>query len=174
MKDSTLKEIKEWIVSIVIAALIAFLIKGFVIDTMLVDGTSMLPNLHNRDRIIFEKVSLYSHNIKRGQIIILNPPEKPKSIYYVKRIIGLPGEKVKIKGGFVYIDGKKLTEPYLASGTYTGDDMTLTVPENSVFVLGDNREVSEDSRVIGPIPIENIKGHAVLRIYPFDKITKFN
>lgn len=174
MNDSTLKEIKEWIVSIVIAAVIAFLIKGFVIDTMLVDGTSMLPNLHNRDRIIFEKISLYSHSIKRGQIIILNPPEKPKSVYYVKRVIGLPGEKVEIKNGFVYINGQKLSEAYLASGTYTGDDMKLTVPEGSVFVLGDNREVSEDSRIIGPIPIKNIKGHAILRIYPFDKITKFN
>lgn len=174
MGKNTIKEVKEWIVSIIIAAAIAFLIKGFIIDTMLVDGTSMLPTLHDEDRIIFEKISLYKNDFKRNQIVILNPPGESKYTYYVKRIIGLPGEKLEIIGGSVYINGVKLDEKYLPPNTYTDEDMVITIPDDCVFVMGDNREVSQDSRALGPIPIENIKGHAVLRIYPFQDIRTFN
>lgn len=173
MGKNTIKEVKEWIISIIIAAAIAFIIKGFLIDTMLVDGTSMLPTLHDRDRIIFEKVSLYTNNIKRNQIIILNPPGESKYTYYVKRIIGLPGEKLEIRGGSVYINDMKLDESYLPPNTYTGEDMVINIPNDCVFVMGDNREVSQDSRALGPIPIQNIKGHGVLRIYPFKDIRTF-
>lgn len=174
MDKKVIKEIKEWIISIIIAAAIAFLIKGFIIDTMLVDGKSMLPTLHDRDRIIFEKISIYTKGFKRGQIVILNPPGEGKFTFYVKRIIGLPGEKLEIKNGIVYINDQKLQESYLPKETYTGDDMTIKIPEGYVFVMGDNRERSQDSRAIGPIPIKNLKGRAVLRIYPFDSIKNFN
>nr|WP_307815963.1 signal peptidase I [Thermobrachium celere] len=102
---------------------------------------------------------------------MLDPGSKGRGIY-IKRIIGLPNEVVEIKDGSVYINGNKLKEDYLEPGTYTDVDMKITVPEDCVFVLGDNREVSEDSRYIGPIPIKNLKGHAVFRIYPFSDIKK--
>lgn len=176
MSNGILKEIKEWILSIIIAAAIAFIIKGFLIDIIQVSGTSMLPNLSNNDRLVIEKLSLYTHNYKRGEIIIFKPNAETKDIY-IKRIIGLPGDRVEIKNGEVYVNSEKLDEKYLQSGMFTTAEQSqysnLTVPENCLYVLGDNRTVSEDSRYIGPIPVENIKGHAVLRVYPFNHIKKY-
>lgn len=176
MSNGILKEIKEWVLSIIIAAAIAFIIKGFLIDIIQVSGTSMLPNLSDRDRLLIEKVSLYTHNYERGEIIIFKPNDETKDIY-IKRIIGLPGDRVEIKNGEVYVNSEKLDEKYLKSGMYTAAEQNqynnLTVPENCLYVLGDNRTVSEDSRYIGPIPIENIRGHAVLRVYPFNDFKKY-
>lgn len=172
MSSSIKKEIKEWLIAIVIALAIAFVIKGFVFDLIQVSGTSMVPTLHNGDRVAVEKLSLYTNNIKRDQIVILDSGDKEHTIY-IKRVIGLPGENLEIKNGFVYINGKKLNEPYLKPGTFTSGDIKITVPENTVFVLGDNREVSEDSRYIGPIPLNRLKGHAIFRLYPFNQIKTF-
>lgn len=176
MTKSTLNEIKEWAVSIIVAAIVAFIIKGFLIDVIQVSGTSMLPNLHNRDRLVVEKISLYTHSFQRGKIVIFDPGESGRGIY-IKRIIGLPGDKVEIKDGFVYVNDEKINENYLAPGTFTSagaeEYRALTVPEGFLFVLGDNRKVSEDSRYIGPVPIKNVKGHAVFRVYPFNQVKKF-
>lgn len=169
--NSEYKELVEWIISIIIAAVIAIIIKGFIFDIIRVSETSMLPNIHDGDRIVVEKISLYNKNIKRGDIFILNPGSKGRGLY-IKRIIGLPGEKLEIKDGNVYINGKQLKEDYLAPGTYTEGNFNLIIPQNTVFVLGDNREVSEDSRYLGPIPFKNLKGRAVYRIYPFNNIKK--
>lgn len=171
MKENIKNEIKEWIYSLVIAAVLAFAIKAFIFDIIQVSGRSMVPTLHNNDRVIVEKISMYRKKIYRGEIVILDPGSKGRGIY-IKRIIGLPNETVEIKDGNVYINGDKLQEDYLEPGTYTDVDLKITVPEDCVFVLGDNREVSEDSRYIGPIPIKNLKGHAVLRVYPFNDIKK--
>ncbi|MDF2675266.1 MAG: hypothetical protein K0R09_3538, partial [Clostridiales bacterium] len=88
MSKGVLKEIKEWIFSIIIAAIVAFVIKGFLIDIIQVSGTSMLPNLSDRDRLVIEKISLYTHNYERGEIIIFKPTSEINDIY-IKRIIGL-------------------------------------------------------------------------------------
>lgn len=172
MSSNFKKEAREWIISIIIAAAIAFIIKSFIFDIIQVSGTSMVPTLHDRDRVAVEKISLYTHNIKRGQIVILDSGDKNHDIY-IKRIVGLPKDILEIKSGDVYLNGKKLKESYLKPGTYTDNDMKIVVPDDSVFVLGDNREVSEDSRFIGPIPIKNLKGHAIFRIYPFNAMKKF-
>lgn len=176
MSNSILKEIKEWVLSIIIAALVAFIIKGFLIDIIQVSGTSMLPNLNDRDRLVIEKVSLYTHKYERGEIVIFKPNNETKDIY-IKRIIGLPGDKVEIKDGRVYVNNKKLNESYLKSDIYTAADANqysnLIVPPDCLYVLGDNRAVSEDSRYIGPVPIENVRGHAVLRVYPFNHLKTF-
>jgi signal peptidase I len=176
MSKGVLREIKEWVLSIIIAAIVAFVIKGFLIDIIQVSGTSMLPNLSDKDRLVIEKISLYTHNYKRGEIIIFKPNDVTKDIY-IKRIVGLPGDKVEIKNGEVYVNNEKLDESYLKPDMFTGAEpnqfSNLIVPDNCLYVLGDNRVVSEDSRYIGPIPIENIKGHAVLRVYPFNQTKKF-
>ncbi|EYE88926.1 signal peptidase [Fervidicella metallireducens AeB] len=172
MNNQLAKEIKEWIICIIVAGAIAFLIKGYVFDIIQVSGTSMVPTLHDSDRVAVEKISLYNDNLKHGEIIIFDPGSKGRGIY-IKRIIGLPGDEVEISDGCVYVNGKKLVEDYLKPGTFTEGDQKLKVPNDSIFVLGDNREVSEDSRYIGPIPIKNIKGHAILRVFPFNQIRKF-
>ncbi|SEG11426.1 signal peptidase I [Caloramator fervidus] len=173
MKEKIIAEIKEWIASIIIAAIIAFTIKAFIFDIVQVSGPSMLPTLHNNDRVAIEKISLYTKNFKRGEIIILDPGNNGRSLY-IKRIIALPGERLQIKDGYVFINGKKLKEDYLLPGTktYADEDIDIIIPKDHVFVLGDNREISEDSRYIGPIPFDHIKGHAILKLFPFTDIKK--
>lgn len=168
MSNNALKEIKEWVVSIIIAAATALTIKAFVFDIIQVSGTSMFPNLHDNDRVAVEKISLYTKNIKRGEIFILDPGDKGHGIY-IKRIVGLPGETIEIKNGRVYINGKQLNESYLKPGIYTKGNIKLKIPADSVYVLGDNREVSEDSRYIGPVPIKHLKGHAIFKVFPFNE-----
>jgi signal peptidase I len=171
MSDKVMKEIKEWVISIIIAAVITLGIKYFIFDLIQVSGTSMVPTLHNNDRVAVEKISVKMNKFERGEIIIFDPGDKGKGIY-IKRIIGLPGDTVEIKNGKVYVNGVKLKEDYLKPGTVTTDDMKLTIKKGEIFVLGDNREVSEDSRYIGPIPIKNIKGHAIFRLFPFNQMGK--
>jgi signal peptidase I len=171
MKNRLLREIRDWIISILIAAVLAIAIKFFFFDIIEITGRSMLPTLYEKDKVAIEKLSLYIGNIKRGQVVILDPGDKGSGIY-IKRVVGLPGEILEITGGRVYIDGELLDEDYLDEDTYTDMDIKITIPEDSVFVMGDNREVSEDSRVIGPIPIKNLKGHALFRVYPFDHLGK--
>ena len=173
MKDRILNEIKEWVISIVVAAVIAFTIKGFIFDIVQVSGPSMIPTLHDNDRVAIEKISLYSKSFKRGEIIILDPGEKGHGLY-IKRLIALPGDRLQIKEGNVYINGEKLNEPYLSTGTetYAEEDIDMVIPEGYVYVLGDNREISEDSRYIGPIPFDHIKGHAIFKVFPFSDMKK--
>jgi signal peptidase I len=171
MSNKVMKEVKEWVVSIVIAAIVTIAIKQFLFDIIQVSGTSMLPTLHNRDRVAVEKISLKSNKIKRGEIVIFDPGDKGRGIY-IKRVIGIPGDTVEIVGGLVYVNGKQIKEDYLKPGTYTEGEIKQQIPEGEIFVLGDNREVSEDSRYIGPIPIENLKGHATFRIFPFNQMGK--
>lgn len=165
------KELRGWILSIIAAAIIAFVIKALLFDIIEISGPSMVPTLHDFDRVAIEKLCTYTGNYKRGEVIILDPGSKGEGIY-IKRIIALPGELLEIKEGKVYIDGSLLEEDYLQEFTYTDIDTRITVPEDCVFVMGDNRRVSEDSRRIGPIPIKNIKGHALFRLYPFDHMGK--
>lgn len=176
MSKGVLKEIKEWVLSILIAAIVAFVIKGFLIDIIQVSGTSMLPNLSDRDRLVIEKVSLYTQNYERGEIVIFKPNEEMNDIY-IKRIIGLPGDKVEIKDGYVYVNSKKIDEDYLSPDIFTAatpnEFSSLIVPDDCLYVLGDNRSISEDSRYIGPIPMKNLRGHAVFRVYPFNQVKKF-
>jgi signal peptidase I len=171
MSSKVMKEIKEWIISIAIAAVVTFTLKYFVFDIIQVSGTSMLPTLHNSDRVAIEKVSLKANKIERGEIVIFDPGEKGRGIY-IKRVIGIPGDTVEIKEGLVFVNGKQIEENYLKPDTYTEGDIKQQISDGEIFVLGDNREVSEDSRYIGPVPIENLKGHAIFRVFPFNQMGK--
>lgn len=175
MSKNILREIREWVISILVAVIIAIVIKSFLIDVIQVSGTSMLPYLRNNDRLVIEKVSMYMDSYKRGEIVIFKPTTEAKDIY-IKRVIGLPGDKIDIKEGYVFVNNIKINENYLPSGTFTDigniEYSSLVVPENCLFVLGDNRTVSEDSRFIGPVPVENIKGHAIFRVFPFNQLKK--
>lgn len=162
-----MKEIKEWIESFAIALLIVLPISFFCRPTI-VEGQSMQPTLYTYNVVITER---NTKHLERGQVIVFDARPMDES-YYIKRLIGLPGDVVEIKDGSVFVNGSKLSEPYLKKGTITEGDLKITVPRNEVFVLGDNREVSSDSRYIGTISIEKIKGHAYFRIFPFNKTGK--
>jgi signal peptidase I len=172
------RQIKEYAVSIVVAVIIALTLRTYVFARADVEGNSMLSTLHNRDVIFVEKLSLLTNSIKRGQIIIFDSQNANGDIY-VKRVIGIEGDQIEIKDGQVYLNGEALKEDYLDSSTQTSTGTFLlnkgkfTVPKDHVFVLGDNRGNSLDSRILGPIDVKKIKGHTIFRVYPFNKMRIF-
>ena len=172
------KEILQWGFSIGVAIILALTLKTYVFASADVDGTSMLPTLVNNDKILVEKVSVMTHSLKRGEIIIFDSRNENHDIF-VKRVIGVEGDRILLKDGKVYLNGNLLNEPYLKDNTYTNpgpvlqNNKELTVQKNCVFVMGDNRSVSYDSRFIGQVNIKYIKGHVIFRTYPFTEMNGF-
>jgi signal peptidase I len=147
------------------ALLIALLINVFVGQATRVEGQSMEPSLHTNQRLVVEKVSYRFHGPQRFDIVVLRLPSQGEELL-IKRVIGLPGETVEIRNGQVYINGQQLDEPFTAEETRPGRYAKVTVPPLHVYVLGDNRNRSNDSRSFGPVPIENIVGRAWLSYWP--------
>lgn len=157
----------------ILLTLVIFFLIQTVIRNFRVVGTSMVDNLHDGQYLIIDKLSYTSFvwqtlgiaGPQRGDVIVFEPPNRPGEDY-VKRIIGLPGERIEIKQGQVYINGELLQEPFEPlPGTYTMPN-AITVPPNQVFVLGDNRNNSNDSHNWGTLPIENIVGRAWISYWP--------
>lgn len=167
--------IKAWIESIIIAILIAILMKTFLFNTVYIVGDSMNPTLIEKDRLISNVLPLYFRDIDRGDIVLIKAPDKPKtneSKKYIKRVIGLEGDIVEIKQGLVYLNEEKLNEEYIDRNAYTysyGIDKWV-VPEGEIFLLGDNRQdgASKDSRFFGTIPTNYIEGITRFRFFPVD------
>jgi signal peptidase I len=161
-------ELRAWLRDIfgtfVPALLVVILLNLFVAQATRVEGQSMEPSLHNNQRLIIEKISYHFRSVERGDIIVLKLPDRPGPPL-IKRVIGLPGERVEIRGGQVHVNGKLLTEPYLNQLTYSSHQRQV-VPENSVFVLGDNRGHSSDSRYFGVVKVEYIVGRAWFCYWP--------
>lgn len=155
-----------------------YLIPTYVIQRTIVDGPSMENTLHNGEHLMVEKISYHLDKLKRFDIIVFYPHGRDSKEYYVKRIIGLPGETVQIKGSDIYIDGEVLDENYgkepITVAGLAAEPITLGKDE--FFVMGDNRAVSLDSRYeeVGVVPKENIGGRAVLRIWPLNKFGLLN
>jgi signal peptidase I len=162
------KELKSWIIIILLAFITAFVIRTYVIQPYRIEMTSMVSTLHPNDLVLVDKISYKLHPPRRGDVVILIPPTDKKS-KYIKRVIGLPGETVAIKNDKVYINGKPLNEPYMHS-PMVQDYPETKIPEGYVFVMGDNRSVSLDSRYFGPVPIKNIVGKAVCVYWPFTHV----
>ncbi|NLL81531.1 MAG: signal peptidase I [Tissierellia bacterium] len=161
----------EWIKSIAIAVVIAIIIKTFIFNTTYVLGNSMYPTLHEKDRLFAVKISLFFRGPNRGDIIVLQAPDSLKKDY-IKRVIGVEGDRIDIIDGKVYLNGEMLIEDYIDPGAYTHiySESTWVVPKGQVFVLGDNREegASKDSRYFGCIDIDTVKGITGFRYFPFD------
>lgn len=159
----------EYGITLVCAVIIGFLLKTYVISIVNVNGTSMLPNFQNNNFILTDRIRLYMHDIKRGDIIIFNSHDINND-NFIKRVIGLAGDTIEIKGGQVYLNGKEFNESYLDPGTITScgsflkENEIYKVPDGCIFALGDNRKVSYDSRYLGPINISDIKGIYVSKI----------
>jgi signal peptidase I len=172
-RETRAKAVLGWVIAFGVAIAAAMLIRTFVFEIILVEGPSMEPTLYTSERLIVEKVSRYFGLPDRGDIIIVKYPNETDT--YVKRAIGFPGETAEIRDSTVYIDGLPLHENYISAESYA-DMPPVTVPEDHVFVMGDNRAHSWDSRVTatGPITREDILGHAVFVIYPFDEMRAIN
>ncbi len=141
----------------------------FLFFPMNVYGSSMEPNFHTGDRILVNRIAFKLGELKRGDVIVLKSPQNP-DVDFLKRIIGLPGDTLTIKNGSVYLNGKKDPESYIRVSTHTWDNgftqenISYHVPNNFVFVMGDNRPRSSDSREFGPIPFDSIVGKVILRL----------
>lgn len=163
--------ILDWIKSIVVALLIAALIKWLFIDATRVAGNSMLNTLHDGDMLFMNKIGKHFHDYDRGDIVILNAPDFPGRLY-VKRVVGLPGDTVTLKDEKVYINDEELKEPYTSVDytLQTSDTYEWYLLDGQYFVMGDNRAegASNDSRNYGPVQKEEIVGHAFYRFYPFN------
>jgi signal peptidase I len=191
----------EWVLLIAAALAIAFLIKTFLFQAFYIPSESMQPTLNVEDRVLVNKLSYDFHDVNRGDIVVFEAPPEAQTDGiedFVKRVIGLPGETVTFPGdGRVYIDGRRLREPYLPDGVITcastggtcpvteddGQQTTISgcatpatgedgcvVPEGTVLVLGDNRGSSKDGRVFGPIDQDTIIGRVFMRIWPIGDI----
>ncbi|WP_339227534.1 signal peptidase I [Oceanobacillus sp. FSL K6-2867] len=158
----------EWTKAIIIAILIALFLRTFIFATSIVEGESMDPTLEDGERVIFNKLIYILGEPDRGDVVIIQRPTKN----YVKRVIGLPGETIEINGSDLIIDGKKYVQTFLTDDALyrTGNIGPLTIPQNSYFVMGDNRAISKDSRNgLGFIQAEEIIGRSEIIIYPFSE-----
>lgn len=172
MSDFTKSLIKD----ILIAAVIAAAILAFIRPTI-IKQTSMEPTLEENDYVIMYKMAYRNHDPKRGDIVIFKSDLKDDNgddKLLIKRIIGVPGDVITIKDNQLYINGEVYKEDYLKDGITTGNIENRTVPSGKYFVMGDNRVVSVDSRYpeVGFVSKDQIKGKAVVRLFPFNKIKK--
>ena len=154
---------KQWIRDIGMAMLIVLMITTFIKPTI-VHGTSMNPALQNGDYLLVSKQAYTFDDPERGEIIIF-PVGKEKKLY-IKRVIGLPGDVITINNGMVYVNGIADNQEYTLDGYTSGEIDSLVVPEGELFVLGDNRLNSIDSREIGTQKIDDVKGVAFIRLWP--------
>lgn len=187
---------RELIETLVLSALIFFAVQA-VVQSYLVDGRSMLPSLHNSERLFVNKAAYWRVNEdsfleelaqgpstgtgqkylfeapERGEVIVFHHPLQPDTDL-IKRLIGMPGDTVQIINGKVHVNGEELEEPYIGGArtrAYTGSgNATWKVPPGHLFVLGDNRNSSSDSRDWGFLPIENVVGQATIRYWPLDEL----
>jgi signal peptidase I len=174
-RQSTASSLLRELVEVVILAAILYIGISFAIQAVHVEGLSMFATLDDNDYLIANKIDYRLHAPQRGDIIILRPPSD-NSKDFIKRIIALPGERILISNGIVYINGHKLDEPYLPEQWVTldnwspgGPDGTI-VPPNNYFVMGDNRNRSQDSRIFGFIGRDRIDGRAWFRIWPLSHL----
>ncbi|GAE33932.1 signal peptidase I [Halalkalibacter akibai] len=168
------KESWEWLKAVVIALVLAFVIRHFLFAPVIVDGESMMPTLEHTDRMIVNKISYTFGTPERFDIIVFHAPAGKD---YIKRVIGLPGDVIEFQDDVLYVNGQAVEEPYLdeLKQVYNGDVLTrdfhaVTVPENELFVLGDNRGRSKDSRDIGTIHIDEVIGKANVVFWPVSNI----
>ena len=189
--------VKEIPLLVILAIAIAFVVKTFVAQAFYIPSGSMIPQLNVGDRVVVSKVSYDMHDPNRGDIIVFDAPPRapgvrqatkrtgvgrvvrdifesigvlqPSTEEYIKRVIALPGETVQGKDGHVFINGRELVEPYLPAGTTTSDFVPVKVLRGQLWVMGDNRTNSSDSRVFGPIRRSSVVGRAILRVWPFGR-----
>lgn len=189
-QPSTTRSVVEWVLVVAGAVAVALLVRVFAVQAFYIPSESMEPTLEVNDRVLVNRLSYKLHDVNRGDVVVF---EKPASLVspvgateikdLIKRVVALPGESVVFQDGDVYVDGRPLEEPYLPTGTMTQPgpggatwdhrcvpDDPCVVPEGTVWVMGDNRSNSEDSRWIGPVDQDLIVGRAFVTVWPVDRL----
>lgn len=181
--DQVKGQIKEFfwetIKVIIISLVIIIPVRYFLIQPFYVKGASMEPNFYDHEYLIIDEISYRLDKPQRGDVVVFRPPNNP-SQFYIKRIIGLPGETIKIEQGKIIIinpenpQGFRLSEQIYLPNTQTQGSQQVTLGPDQYYLLGDNRSSSLDSRIFGPVKKDNIIGRVWIRGWPFSRITVFN
>lgn len=159
-----------WTRDILVSLAVAFFVITFLYQPVRVEGTSMLPRLHDQDRIFINKFVYHFEDISRGDVVVFYYPRDP-SKSYIKRVIGIAGDRIRIDSGQVYVNGEALEEDYVPPAYADARSYPETiVPPDSYLVLGDHRSMSNDSRDFGPVNQSYIYGKAVFGYWPMDKL----
>lgn len=181
MAEKKKSEWLEWLKSLAIAILLAFIVKTFLFAPIVVDGPSMQPNLQDGDHMIVNKINYKINQPERFDIVVFHATEQKD---YIKRVIGLPGETVELEDDILYIDGEPVDETFLTDEKsqltdgqvytmgFSMDDIpggSMVIPEDQILVLGDNRSNSTDSRMLGFISSDQLVGNAVFIYWPFNR-----
>ncbi len=175
-----MKKFKEFLIDkiklLVVALVIALLIDKFFFSFAVVEGQSMYPTLNTKDRILVVKLPVISRHPEVGDIVIFNPPHLLEEELFIKRVVARSGDTFKIADGIIYINDERLEEAYVAKEAFMDKGYSIlegTVPEGMIFVMGDNRNDSNDSRSFGFVEIDHIKGKALVRIWPLKEVQVF-
>ncbi len=165
------KALFDWALVVAIALGVALFVRGFVLAHFVVEGSSMYSTLTTGDRVFVNKLSYRFGEPSRGEVVVLHEIRGTAERDLIKRVIALPGEEIEVRSCEVRIDGRLLVEPYLdptvvTPGNCGGDFGPLEIPAETVFVMGDNRAGSQDSRALGPIPVDDIVGRAFVVFWP--------
>lgn len=168
MTELEKREMWEWIKSILVAIVLALVIRAFLVEVFLVQGQSMLPTLHDKERLIVSKVQYYFREPEQGEIVVFKATDQRD---FIKRVIAIAGDQLRVDIDGVYVNGEKLNEPYILEKAREPYG-PVTVPEGTVFVMGDNRNNSMDSRhpSVGFVSLERLKGKAMLVFWPLKSI----
>ena len=175
MEETRKEKIKGFLKTLILSLLIVLPVRFYVAQPFIVEGESMEPNFQDGNYLIIDELSYRFREPARGEVVVFRYPLSP-SVFFIKRIIGLPGETVQIENGSIIItkagtgDRSVFKEPYLPSELKTIPDMTATLDAGEYFVLGDNRPRSSDSRIWGVLPRTNITGKAWIRLWPIARI----
>jgi len=180
-------EVLEWIKAIAIALVLVVLIRWLLFKPFIVDGPSMQPNFHTGERVIVNEILYDIRSPQRGEVIVFHVPSEGRD--FIKRVIGVAGDVVKVEGDVVTVNGEPVNETYIQDAVdsahnnnalynnknFPNEDFSdTTVPEGHVFVMGDNRSDSKDSRMIGYVPLTDIVGRADLIFWPIQDIEMIN
>jgi len=162
----------ELVLTVVVAFVLVFgVVRPFVIEAYRIPSESMVPTLEVGDRILANKFIYHFTDPKKGDIIVFDSVDEEDDQTLVKRVVGVAGDEIQVEDGVLFVNGEAQNEPYLNQELpFRGSYGTTEVSEGHIFVMGDNRGNSADSRVFGPLPLENVKGEAFVRFWPISKI----
>lgn len=167
-KKRSRNEVREWLETVIIAVAIAFAIRAFVVQVYKVEGESMFPTLHTSERVLVNRLVYELRPPKPGEVVVLKDPSQ-STRELIKRVVAVGGETIEVRKGIVYVDGKALDETYANMNHPQPEVAPFKVPSGMVYVMGDNRGRSLDSRMMGPISLSNVDGKAFFVFWPLNQ-----